>query len=121
LRGLLATGCTSESDIHQSVIKWACLHKNLRNKILHFPNEGKRTPRYGKYLKSLGMRAGVSDIFIPIARHQFHGAWIELKSEKGRLSLAQKEFLEEMKEEGYFAATCYSFDEAINTISWYCL
>ncbi len=110
----------SEAIIHKTVIQWATLHPYLRKKILHFPNEGKRTPQYGRFLKELGMRAGVADLLITKARHGYHGAWIELKSKDGKLSQVQKEFLEDMKEEGYFTDVCYSIDEAINTISWYC-
>jgi len=86
---------------------------------MHFPNEGKRSARYGKLLKDMGMRPGVADLFITTARHGFIGAWIELKSINGKLSPVQKLFLEEMSQQNYFTATCWSIDEAIKTIAWY--
>jgi len=117
---VLKSGAMSEETIHKTVIEWARLHPLLKRIVLHFPNEGKRSARYGKLLKDMGMRAGVSDLFIATARHGFIGAWIELKSAKGVVSDAQKDFLDDMSQQNYFTAICWSLDEAINTIDWYC-
>lgn len=101
-------------------MEWVRIHPLLKKLVLHFPNEGRRTLRFGKLLKDMGMRAGVSDLLIATARHGHIGAWIELKSADGVISPAQKEFLDDMSQQGYFTAICWSIDEAINTIQWYC-
>lgn len=93
--------------------------KEYANLILHFPNEGKRSQRYGALMKSLGMRKGVVDLFVTVQRHNFGGAWIELKSEQGKLSPAQMNFLYDMKEQGYYTCACWSLDEAIKVLEWY--
>lgn len=116
---ILKSGAISEETIHKTVIEWVRLHPMLKRLVIHFPNEGPRTLRFGKLLKDMGMRAGVSDLFIAMASHGFNGAWIELKSEKGIISSSQKEFLNDMSQQNYFTAVCWSIDEAINTISWY--
>lgn len=118
---VLKSGTISEETIHKTVMSWVRLHPMLKKLVLHFPNEGKRSLRYGKLLKDMGMRAGVSDLLIAMGRHGFHGAWIELKSENGNLSPLQKDFLEDMSQQNYFTAVCWSIDEAIDTIKWYCL
>jgi hypothetical protein len=92
----------------------------LKRFIIHIPNEGKRSLRYGKSLKDMGMRAGVFDLFIIMARHGYHGAWIELKSRKGKLSEEQLIFQNDMRQQNYFTVVCYSVDEALETIQWYC-
>lgn len=117
----LKSGDISEEQIQRTVFEYIRLHKELSKFIIHIPNEGKRSPRYGKMLKSIGMRAGVPDIFIAKSCHGYHGAWIELKSAKGKLSDAQKLFLDTMNENGYYTMTCYSIEEAINVINAYCL
>lgn len=99
---------------------WVRLNPVLKKLVLHIPNEGQRTKRFGKLLQDMGMRAGVSDLFIAMAFHGFYGAWIELKSKDGIVSAVQKEFLADMKEQGYFTAVCWSIDEAIDLIKWYC-
>jgi hypothetical protein len=101
-------------------MQWVNLHSILKNFIIHIPNEGKRTAHYGKYLKDMGMRPGVADLFIAMPRHGCNGAWIELKSKNGILSQEQREFLQDMESQNYFTKICYSFEEAIETIEWYC-
>jgi hypothetical protein len=65
------------------------------------------------------MRKGVSDIQICRANHGFIGAWIEVKSNKGVVSLEQKIFQKDMEAEGYFTATTYGYEETVETIFWY--
>lgn len=118
----LKNGDIAEVSIHTTVLEWASvdpLIKPYRKFILHYPNEGKRSARYGKMLKRMGMRKGVSDLFIAVSRHEYNGAWIELKSVKGVLSQEQKTFLEDMASQNYYTAVCWSIEEAIETISWY--
>lgn len=117
---VLKSGNISEETIHKTVIEWVMFHPLLNKLVLHFPNEGRRTASFGKLLKDMGMRAGVSDLFIAMPKHGFGGAWIELKSIDGVVSTFQKEFLRDMSQQNYFTAICWSIDEAINTISWYC-
>ena len=113
-------GWVSEQSIHLAVMEWVALYPSIFPYILHFPNESPRTPRYGRLLKKMGMRKGVSDLFIALPRHNYHGAWIEIKSEKGRVSPAQKVFLDQMKEVNYYGNITYGMDETIKIIKWYC-
>lgn len=118
-KNVLSVDSISEESIQKAVIEWVRLDPLLRKVIFHIPNEGKRTWHFGRLLKLLGMRAGVSDLFIALSRHGFHGAWIELKSSKGVLTPAQKEFMRDMSGQGYYVTTCYSIDEAIGVIKSY--
>lgn len=116
----LKSGEISEESIQKSVIEWINFQPKLRNFVIHIPNEGKRSSRYGKSLKDMGMRPGVSDLFIAMPRHGYYGAWIELKSKNGVLKAAQKNFMIDMMSKNYFATTCHSIDTAITMIKWYC-
>jgi len=108
----------SEDDIQKTVMQWVRL-QGLGGVVFHIPNQGKRSMRYGKQLKDMGMRPGVSDLFIARPSKRYHGAWIELKSAKGRISPEQKLFLIDMEKEGYFTAICWSIEETIETITQY--
>lgn len=112
---------STEFEIHKAVIDWLNLYPAIRKFVIHIPNEGRRSQNYGKRLQALGMRKGASDLFIALPKRGFHGAWIELKSHKGRLSPDQRKFLDDMAEQDYFTQVCWSLDEAMHTLSWYCL
>lgn len=120
VRKTLKSGELSENSIQKTVMEWVRCDPVLRALVIHIPNEGKRTSRYGKSLKDLGMRPGVADLFIGMPRRGYGGAWIELKSKNGVLSDSQAEFLDDMAKQNYFTKICWSIDDAIDTINWYC-
>ena len=45
--------------------------------MYHVPNEGKRTN--GAVLKAMGLKSGVPDVCLPVASHNFHGLYLEMK------------------------------------------
>jgi len=78
----------------------------------HFANERKCAPWQGKTLKKMGVKSGVADIFVAVPRLQYHGLWIELKAEGGRLSKEQKEFLARSTKRGYLAMAVWGCEAA---------
>jgi hypothetical protein len=120
----LKGGEISEKSIHKLVMEYAQEHPTLKKYfklMLHMPNEGKRTWHYGKLMKALGMRKGTVDLFIAVPKHGFGGAWLELKSEHGKLKKDQQEFLNDMSEQNFFTCVTWSVQEAIDKIEWYLL
>jgi hypothetical protein len=110
----------SESDIQRQFISWLRTdYPDIAPFVFHIPNGGHRTLYYNKFLKEMGLRAGVSDLFVAIPTNNYHGAWIELKSKKGRISPVQEEFLEDMSNKCYFTSVCYSLEEAVITLKNY--
>jgi sporulation protein YlmC with PRC-barrel domain len=61
--------------------------------VFHVPNGGKRGKIEAAIMKSLGVRAGVADLCLHWRGG--HTGYLELKSEKGRLSQHQKQFANE--------------------------
>lgn len=90
-----------------------CKWLNLR-RIFHFaiPNGGARNAITGKRLKDEGVTPGVPDLFIPAYK-----LFIEMKTEKGRLSVAQTMCQLELMGLGYHVVTCHSLDEAMAAIN----
>lgn len=76
----------------------------------------------GARLKATGVKAGVSDIFIPIPRHNLAGLFIELKKSPehggkvGDASPKQLEFGEAMMSRGYGFVICCGWQEAVSVI-----
>ncbi len=117
----LKSGELSEESIHKTVMHRIKLDPFLNRYIIHIPNEGKRSPVFGKRLKDLGLRKGVWDLQILLARQGYIGAWIELKSKQGRLTPEQIVFGNDMREQNYYTAVCKTIEEAIKVIDWYCI
>ena len=63
--------------------------------------------------KNNGLKRGFPDIFLPVARGGYHGLFIELKRIKGGVvSPYQKQWLNDLTDQGYFACVCRGADAA---------
>ncbi len=112
-----------EADEQRALMDWAALqagaHPELRL-LYHIPNEGKRLGGAGARAKRQGLRKGVPDLCLPVARGGYHGLYIELKRRRmGRVSDAQRDWLCWLGAEGYRAVVCYGMDAARNEILRY--
>ena len=106
-----------------AVILWWGFYSRI-NKIptqllMHIPNGGNVGARNGANLKAMGVRAGTPDYFLAYPSGKYHGLWIEMKSETGRVSPEQKTAIEVLGKQGYLAVVCRSTDEARLTIEQY--
>lgn len=112
----------SESQEQQTLFQWAAWASGKYPKletIYHIPNEGKRSLATGGKLKAEGLKAGFPDIGLPVAKRGYHGLYIEMKSQKGRLSPEQKEWQNRLTKYGNLSIVCYGFEEARDAILWY--
>lgn len=122
-----ALPCPSESAEQRNLFIWADLQKYAHPELqlmYHVPNEGKRTWKNGARLKSEGLRPGVPDIVLPVAKGRYHGLYIELKrrvKSASRVSDAQKWWITELGVQGYFAKVCYGDEDARAVIVCYLL
>ena len=87
--------------------------------MYHVPNGGSRNKQEAVKFKQMGVKAGVSDLYLPYPRGMYCGLFIEMKYGDNRQQATQKEFLRDMAEAGHFVATCYSAEEAIKVIEKY--
>lgn len=112
----------TESQEQRALFQWAGYAEQQypELKLLHhIPNGGKRDTRTAVNLKREGVKAGVPDICLPVARGQYHGLYIELKAGKNKISSKQKEWLNALNQEGYATKVCYGWSEARETIEKY--
>lgn len=88
--------------------------------MFHIPNGGKRNITEAVRFKRAGVKAGVSDIFLPVARKEYQGLFIEMKrADGGKVSDAQKRFIYAVKKQGYAASVCNGWKEAVRIIEEY--
>jgi len=118
-----------EHHEQKALFFWARLQRNKYPELeamYAIPNGGDRNRIVGAKLKAEGVKAGVPDICLPVARHGFSALYIEMKapadaSGKGRGGLQdnQREWLERLRSYGNKSVVCYGFEEAKNEIQSY--
>ena len=88
--------------------------------LMHFANEGHRSPITAARLKAEGMRPGAPDLFLATAAGKYHGLFIEMKRTKGgRVSDSQWRMLYTLDSENYCTQVCHGSKEAIEAILEY--
>lgn len=81
----------------------------------HIPNGEYRPGATAAKLSDMGVKAGVPDFFLPVARGEFHGLYIELKRQRGgKLSGKQSEMIERLRSNGYCVQVCHGAREAVD-------
>lgn len=118
----LSLGDMDEHKHQCLLMAWADAVAPLRpelRRIFAVPNAGKRTPRQGARMKAEGLKPGFPDVGLLAAAHGYYGLFIELKTDKGRLSPEQKQWLESLDEAGYAAYMCRGWLDAVETIEKY--
>ena len=112
-----------EADEQRTLIEWATLQsgKYPELKLLFaIPNGEFRHMSTGKALKAMGVKAGVPDICLPVARGIYHGLYVELKRQKNsRTSDEQEGWLDALSRQGYLAIVCKGWHEASEVIMQY--
>src|SRR5262245_62416837 len=107
-----------EKLIHQAIVE--ALHVLCCVPWWHTPNEGERSAEYAYHLKRMGVKAGVPDLMFLLKDQP--PAFIEVKTDKGKLSLAQKAFRDSAVASGCKYAIALSVTDALRTLQeWGCL
>lgn len=112
----------TEAEEQMIIFRWAAYMKQQKPELAllyHVPNGGKRDIGTAKKLKYEGVKAGVPDIVLPVSRGGYHGLYIELKVGKNKPTKEQKEWLEALKQEGYYTTWCIGSNQAIKIIEEY--
>lgn len=80
------------------------------------PNGGFRHKATAGRIKAEGARSGVPDLIMPVSRGDRAGLAIELKIAPNRPTKEQKEWLNHLRDDGWFVWVAYSADEAKRVI-----
>ena len=82
-------------------------------------NGGTRDAVEAKHLKQQGVKSGVPDLCLPVPRGQYHGLYIEMKTESGHTSDEQEWWGERLQAQGYVWRVCHGWQAAVAVLEWY--
>ncbi len=109
-----------EHDNQVALFSWAAYDKRPELGLLYaVPNSAKRSPRQGAWMKAEGLKAGVPDIVLPVARGGYHALYIELKVKGRKPTPDQLGWQARLNEAGNLAIVCYGWTEAREVIERY--
>ncbi len=119
----------TENQEQRALVKWLSYHPIVREFFCKNNNEGKRTEAQGHNLKLMGLRPGVSDLFIYWPTKTHPGLWLEVKRNKKYTKserstptwIAQEKFIETVKSVGFAGEFCYGCLDGKKIIDEYLL
>lgn len=100
--------------VSKQLLKWPELKW-----LYAIPNGGERNAIVAARLKAEGVKSGISDLALAVARRGYHGIYIEMKKPKGKESKEQKDYGAFLKEQGYYYECCTEWSLAARLIAWY--
>ncbi len=113
---------TGEDLEQKNLIDWAQLWAGrypVLDRLFHVPNGGHRNKAVAAKLKKLGVKKGIPDLCLPYPMNGFFGLFIEMKTEKGRVSPEQRDYLTFLQSVGYRAEVCRGWVAAAGLIVEY--
>lgn len=109
-----------EHRLQCACVRWFRLaYPQHHHNLFAVPNGGYRTPATAAKIKAEGALPGVSDLILLIARGGYHGLLIEMKTDKGRQSEAQREWQRLIGADGYKYVVVRSIEEFIKVVNDY--
>ena len=111
-----------EDRTQAAVMSWAAMRKATMpelDMLYHIPNGGSRGLLEAVRLKRQGVKPGVPDLHLPIARGGYIGLWIEMKTATGRLSEDQRRIIAMLRAEGHRVEVCRSAADAVEVLEDY--
>ena len=113
----------TEAEEQIALFEWARLQTGRFPELAllyHVPNGGSRNKIEAARLRAQGVKSGVPDLCLPVARGASHGLYIELKRQRGgRISEEQVRWINGLLKQGYAAAIGRGGQEAASVITDY--
>lgn len=109
----------SEHQAQSALFKTVKMHEAHRPELallFAIPNGGHRNKLTAVKLKQEGVKAGVLDTCLPVARGGWHGAFIELKVGSNKPTPEQKEWIKNLMEQGYYCAVHWDWSQAFQCL-----
>jgi hypothetical protein len=95
---------------------------NVAALIYHVPNGGHRHKLVAIKLKGQGVKAGVPDLVLPMARGGYFGFYLEFKAtapNDAAVSASQHAWIRRLSDQGYLAIVCRGHFDAMEQIRAY--
>jgi len=110
---------TREHNEQTALFQWAAYNVGKYPELAlmyAIPNGGKRDGRTGAILKAEGVKAGVPDIHLPVARGIHPGMFIEMKVGSNKPTELQLWWINRLREQGYAVGVYYDWEAARDAI-----
>jgi len=104
-----------EHNLQVAICKWLNYTQDFY--FFAIANGGLRHRLVAIKLKMEGVKSGVADMFWMISNENWKGLFVEVKIEKGKQSLTQKDFEAVAIKHGYYYAVVTSIDDCISLIN----
>lgn len=104
---------------HIKLMDWIRSRPEIDKFTFHFAGQRRCTVPEGRKLKRMGVKRGVSDIFICCPRGFFNGLWLELKAGDGKPTKEQTDFIHLMNSQGYLAMWRVGYESARDEVENY--
>jgi len=116
-----------EDQLQIMVVNYCEMKRHGLEKIFHVPNGGKRNVFEAKKFKRMGVKSGVPDLVLPVAKNGYHGLYLELKcarndpagASRGTLTSNQQKIIKELKKDGYCVKVGFGFEHSIGFLNDY--
>ena len=105
-----------------ALFRWAGYQAKARPELalmFAIPNGGHRHPATAARLKAEGVKAGVPDICLPVAKGEYHGLFIELKAGRNKPTPTQVQWHARLSYQGYRVTVCWGWEAAREAIEEY--
>lgn len=113
----------TEAEEQMAVFEWAEYNLGKYPELalmFHIPNESNVPVQYRVKLKKMGLKSGVPDICLPVARGGYHALYIEMKrTKRSATSEQQKWTIAKLNAVGNIAIICKGAEQAIENIIEY--
>jgi hypothetical protein len=121
----------TEHSQQAEVMRWSRLAEGRFPELallFAVPNGGMRNLHVARAMQAEGVKPGVPDLFLPVARRGFHGLFLEMKragakpkseTARGPVSVEQARWIQALMLQGYRAEVCYGSAAAIDTLTEY--
>ena len=108
----------NDFEHHEQVLfmQWCYLQEKKYPQLslmFAIPNGGQRNASTAAKLKKEGVKAGIPDLHLPIARGKYSSLFIEMKIGKNRATKHQLSMMQALEEAGNRCVVCYGAKEAI--------
>ena len=112
----------SEHDHQVTVFQWAELQERTYPELAALfavPNGSNKSKAVAGRMRAEGLKSGVPDICLPVARGKYGALFIEMKDGNKKPTENQVAWMEMLDRFGNCVAICQSASEAIKTLEWY--
>lgn len=108
----------TETQEQKQLIQWTRTDPRFQF-LFHIPNESIGGQGWIIRNRQMGVKSGVPDLFFPVPMNGYHGMFIEMKAEKGRLGAEQKKWIRALETLGYKCVVAHGWKEAKKSLEEY--